>query len=46
VSSSRAVVRGLVAALADSGWSGADLAKLAGGHILRALGAAEEVAGG
>jgi membrane dipeptidase len=36
----------LLAALADRGWSGTDLAQLAGDNILRALRAAEEVAGG
>lgn len=36
----------LFAALADRGWSGADLAKLAGGNILRVLRAAEAVACG
>jgi membrane dipeptidase len=36
----------LFAALADRGWSGADLAKLAGENVLRALRAAEDVAGG
>ena len=32
----------LLAALADRGWSDADLARLAGGNALRVLGAAEE----
>ncbi len=32
----------LLAALADRGWSDADLAGLAGGNALRVLGAAEE----
>src|SRR6201991_598112 len=36
----------LFAALADRGWSGDDLAKLAGENVLRALRAAENVAGG
>jgi len=35
----------LFAALADRGWSGADLAKLAGENVLRVLRAAEDVAG-
>lgn len=34
----------LLAALADTGWSDADLARLAGGNALRLLGAAEEAA--
>ena len=33
----------LLAALADRGWSDADLAALAGGNALRVLGAAEDV---
>jgi membrane dipeptidase len=35
----------LFAALADRGWSRADLAKLAGENTLRVLRAAEDVAG-
>ena len=36
----------LFAALADRGWSGADVAKLAGENVLRVLRAAEDIASG